>query len=54
LTQDSKTMFSMYEVLAKKFRGLYPCGRLADFKYYNMDAVIERAWNVAETVIKNI
>ncbi|ECH3541420.1 UDP-galactopyranose mutase, partial [Campylobacter jejuni] len=32
-----------YRNLAKKINNLYFLGRLADFKYYNMDQAIKRA-----------
>ena len=51
LTSDSKAMYEKYTELAKGYHNLFPCGRLADFKYYNMDAVIERAFSVANSVM---
>ena len=51
LTDESKAQFSKYENLAKEIKNLYPCGRLADFKYYNMDAAILRALDVANEII---
>lgn len=51
LTSDSKAMYEKYAALAKGYHNLFPCGRLADFKYYNMDAVIERAFSVASGVM---
>ena len=29
------------------------CGRLAEYKYYNMDAVIERALDLYERITKD-
>lgn len=48
LTNESKEMFEKYNNMAKKVRNLYWCGRLAEFKYYNMDAVIINAISLAE------
>lgn len=31
---------------ASRFENFFPCGRLADFRYYNMDQAIERAFEV--------
>ena len=42
LTEDSKMRYEKYLSLSKKYDNLYLCGRLADFKYYNMDQVIDR------------
>ncbi len=51
LTSNSRAMYEKYAELAKEYHNLFPCGRLADFKYYNMDAVIERAFSVANIVM---
>jgi len=36
-------LYNKYYEKAKKIENLYLCGRLAEYKYYNMDAVIRRA-----------
>ncbi|WP_457944669.1 UDP-galactopyranose mutase [Caproiciproducens sp. LBM24188] len=43
LTEESKRQYASYKKLANKVDNLYYCGRLADFKYYNMDQALERA-----------
>lgn len=43
LTEDSQLMYARYASKAKQIKGLYCAGRLADFKYYNMDQALERA-----------
>ena len=43
LTEESVKMYEKYREFAKNIKGLYCIGRLADFKYYNMDQAIERA-----------
>lgn len=47
LTQASKTKRSEYSSLAARVPNLFPCGRLADFRYYNMDHALDRALTVA-------
>lgn len=47
LTDDSKKINQKYQMLGKKYSNLFPCGRLADFKYYNMDACILRAKEIS-------
>lgn len=42
LTKESQLQFQKYEKLAEKIPNLYVCGRLGDFKYYNMDQALER------------
>ena len=42
LTEESIKTFKKYKDYAIRFKNLTLCGRLADFKYYNMDQVILR------------
>ncbi len=46
LTEASQKLYSQYKELASKYSNLIPCGRLADFKYYNMDQCLARALSV--------
>lgn len=46
LTENSEAVFQKYREEARKFRFFYPCGRLADFRYYNMDDAVQRAESV--------
>lgn len=48
LTDESKELFEKYSRMAAETENLICCGRLADFKYYNMDQAIDRALTVAE------
>lgn len=48
LTDESKMLFERYRDMVADIKGLICCGRLADFKYYNMDQAIERALTVVE------
>lgn len=50
LTDDSKVLFEGYAKLADEVDGLICCGRLADFKYYNMDLAINRALEVVDEI----
>lgn len=50
LTAESQAQYSKYLKDAQKVKNLILCGRLADFKYYNMDQALERALTVFETV----
>lgn len=43
LTQESQDMYEGYRKKAEDVDKLYCCGRLADFKYYDMDKAIESA-----------
>lgn len=43
LTKESQQQYAKYQKLAAAVPNLHCCGRLADFKYYNMDQALERA-----------
>lgn len=45
-------LYNEYRKKSKSFRNLYLCGRLADYKYYDMDKVIIRAFEVFEEMKK--
>lgn len=50
LTNESQRMYKKYEDEVKKYPNLFLCGRLADFKYYNMDDVIQRAFDIFRNI----
>lgn len=50
LTKKSIEVFGLYKEYAKKFSNLVLCGRLADFKYYNMDQVILRTLELYDSM----
>lgn len=50
INEPNMNMYNKYRQLADKFSNLYVCGRLGDYKYYNMDAAIERAFEVFEKI----
>lgn len=52
LTEESKQMYNIYKKEAQRFSNLHLCGRLADFKYYNMDEALENALGLCERLVK--
>lgn len=50
LTQESQQQYDKYRKLADAVPGLICCGRLADFKYYNMDQALERALDLCKSL----
>ena len=50
LTEESILLFKKYQKECFLIPNLYLCGRLADFKYYNMDQALEKALQLAERV----
>ena len=53
LTNESAEIYEKYNKLADKIDNLYLGGRLADFKYYNMDQAILRALEIYDSLIYN-
>lgn len=53
LTEESKALYEKYYQRAKRIKNLIFCGRLGDFKYYNMDQALARALEVADDIIKS-
>lgn len=50
LTEKAQFSYMQYAGLANRIKNLRYCGRLADFKYYNMDQALERALTVVKTI----
>lgn len=46
LTEQSKALYEKYCEELSAIPNLYLCGRLGDFKYYNMDQALERALEI--------
>lgn len=46
LTETSQKQYAKYQAMADQIPNLIYCGRLADFKYYNMDQALERALSI--------
>ena len=53
ITNDENLkMYSDYKNEIEQFKNIYLVGRLAEYKYYNMDAVIEKALEVSKSLLK--
>lgn len=50
LTKKSMALYQKYAALADRVKNLFYCGRLADFKYYNMDQALEHALLLCEKI----
>ena len=53
LTKDNAALYKQYQKELSKIPNLFLCGRLADYKYYNMDTAIVRAFEIFEKIQKN-
>ena len=49
-TKEWLAKYQQYEALMKKEKNVVFVGRLAEYKYYNMDAVVEKALKLAENL----
>ncbi len=52
-TKDCKAQYALYEEEMKKEDKVIFLGRLAEYRYYNMDGVVRRALDIFESRIKN-
>lgn len=52
--EESRELYSKYEAEAQKLKSVYFAGRLADYRYYNMDAAVDRALTVFEKIAKGV
>jgi UDP-galactopyranose mutase len=48
LTDKSKDLYQRYAAALEQVNNLYLCGRLADFKYYNMDQALRRSLEICK------
>lgn len=49
-TKESDKVYQQYLEESKKFGNIFLCGRLAEFKYYNMDVCIEHALEYFDSI----
>jgi len=51
--EESKELYNRYREIADKFENLILVGRLADYRYYDMDDIVKRALEVFEERIRS-
>ena len=47
----NSTLYEQYRALAKSEKNVFFCGRLGEYRYYDMDAVIARALSLADSCL---
>lgn len=52
ITEKTRAIHAQYAAEAAKYPALFCCGRLADFRYFNMDDCILNAFGVCEKILK--
>ncbi len=50
ISPENNALYGRYRALADRFPSLILLGRLAEYKYYNMDAILDRALTAAENL----
>jgi len=48
INEDNLKLYGDYKALADKIENLHLLGRLAEYKYYNMDDIVARALSIWE------
>ena len=51
INPENNALYGQYKALAEGFDNLYLLGRLAEYKYYNMDAIAARALELAKELV---
>ena len=51
INPENNALYAKYKAEADKFPGLRLLGRLAEYKYYNMDAIAARALTLADGML---
>lgn len=51
LNEDNEALYGKYRAVCDKYENLYCLGRLAEYKYYNIDAMAKKAMELAEQLI---
>ncbi|MCB8817686.1 UDP-galactopyranose mutase [Desulfosporosinus shakirovi] len=49
---ENATLYERYRKLSDQFPQVHLLGRLAEYKYYNMDAIVNKALKLADTLIR--
>jgi UDP-galactopyranose mutase len=52
LNEENQALYGRYQALTESYHGFYLLGRLAEYKYYNIDAMTAKAMELAEALIK--
>ncbi|KLU59400.1 dTDP-fucopyranose mutase [Peptococcaceae bacterium CEB3] len=50
INEENLILYAKYRDALRRFGNIYPCGRLAEYRYYNMDAVVDRALSLCESL----
>ena len=51
INPENNALYQQYQQEAAKFPNLHLLGRLAEYKYYNMDAIADRALSLSRALL---
>jgi UDP-galactopyranose mutase len=51
ISSESRACYDQYRLLSSRYSNFYPLGRLAEYQYYNMDAITERALQLCDELL---
>ena len=52
ISPENNALYGRYKALADRYAGLHLLGRLAEYKYYNMDAIVAQALALSDTLVE--
>jgi UDP-galactopyranose mutase len=53
INEDNMRLYKKYADSISNIKNLFLCGRLAEYKYYNMDSVVERALDLYNNIVRS-
>ena len=53
LNEENLALYAKYAEKAKKYKNFHALGRLAEYRYYNMDAIVARALALADELLSD-
>ena len=51
INEENNALYQQYKEKCDKYKNMYLLGRLAEYKYYNMDAIVERALELSKQLL---
>ena len=52
INPENNALYGRYRAMAERYGNLHLLGRLAEYKYYNMDAIVARALELSDTLVE--
>ena len=52
INEENNALYQKYKEKCNKYENMYLLGRLAEYKYYNMDAIVEKALELSQQLLE--